>query len=209
MKIAVIGATGMVGSRVVAEALIQGHEVDAYSRHPQPSATTGLTTFALDFANTAEVVDVINKHDVTLLTVAGRDNYEGVLPAHQAIINAAPTGRFIVVGGAGALQLPDGTRLYDSPAFPAEYHTEATTFGAVYDAYMAAPASLNWTMIAPAPAIAPGKRTGELVEAADAPAGNFVSAEDFAVAILAEMTNPRHAHARFTVASKDESAAGA
>ena len=35
MKIAVIGATGNAGSRIVAELLSRGHQVTGISRHPE------------------------------------------------------------------------------------------------------------------------------------------------------------------------------
>ncbi|MDO4898484.1 MAG: NAD(P)H-binding protein [Rothia sp. (in: high G+C Gram-positive bacteria)] len=200
MKIAVVGAKGLVGAPVVAEALQRGHQVDAYTR----SGAEG--SQALDLAQTDQMVEVINSHDATLISVASRDNYQAALEAHQALIAAAPTGRFIVVGGAGSLNAGD-KRLYDTPEFPEEYKAEAKTFGAIYDAYLAADKSLAWSMVAPAPMIAPGVRTGDYKLELDTPAGNFVSAEDLAVAIVDEFEQAAYTGKRFTVASADEAAA--
>lgn len=55
--------------------------------------------------------------------------------------------------------------------------------------------------MAPSPVIAPGKRTGEYMTADDVPAGEGVSTQDFAVALIDEAENPTHRQARFTVAS--------
>ena len=175
MKIAIIGATGMVGSRVTREATERGHTVDAYSRNGKaPEGVANVQTAALNFNDTQAVLDVIATHDVTLITVSGRDNYDAVREAHHNLIAAKPQGRFIVVGG---------------------YKDHA--------------GELDWSMIAPSPEIASGKRTGKLVSALNNPAGGFVSAEDFAVAIVDEMEHPEHARERFTVASADEAAARA
>ncbi|MCQ9353305.1 NAD(P)H-binding protein [Corynebacterium sp. 153RC1] len=201
MNIAIIGAAGLVGAPVVEEARNRGHQVSQYTRS---GSGTGESQ-ALDLADTQAVVEVINNADVTLISVASRDNYQAAIDAHTALIAAKPTGRFVVVGGAGALNAGE-QRLFETPEFPAEYLPEAKAFGQVFDAY-ANSHGLQWTMIAPSPVIAPGVRTGEYVEALDTPAGGFVSTQDFAVAIVDEMEAPKHAGRRFTVASADEPAA--
>lgn len=202
MNIAVIGSTGMVGAAVVAEATQRGHKVTGYSR----SGTNGT---ALDFSNTAAVIEAIAQHDATIITAVIRDadgtGYETIKRAHRDLIAAAPAGRLIVVGGAGALTLEDGTELRNLPGFPAAYKPEADTFAEILADYRAS--SLNWTVVAPSPEIAPGARTGEYVTALDTPAGDFVSAEDFAIALVDEAENAQHAGKRFTVASKDAAAA--
>lgn len=199
MNIAVIGAAGMVGSAIVAEAKDRGHQVTSYTR----SGSAG--TLALDLASTATLVEVINSSEATVISVASRDDYSAAIAAHRALIAAAPTGRFLIVGGAGALNAGEGL-LLDSPDFPEEYLTEAKTFAAVLDDYRAA-SDLNWTMLAPSPMIAPGARTGDYRTELDVPAGMFVSTQDFAVAAIDELEKTAHVGTRFTVASADEAAA--
>ncbi|MEX3610013.1 NAD(P)H-binding protein [Rothia sp. LK2588] len=200
MKIAIIGANGMVGSRVVGEAASRQHTIDGYSR--SGATTDPATGNKLDFTNTQAVAEVINSHDYTVIATANRDDYDATVQAHQNLIMAAPEGRFLIVGGAGALEL-DGKRLYETEHVPDMYRTEAIKMGEVYDAYMTLGGDVQWSMIAPAPVIAPGARTGEYASDLDAPAGEFVSAEDFAIAIVDELENPQHLGRRFTVASKD------
>ena len=205
IHISIIGAAGTVGSQITAEALSRGHQVDAYTRSGR---TTDLTaTQPLALTDTDAVAQVINSSDATVITVGGRDDYEAVVAAHQRLIAARPTGRLLVVGGAGALPVGEG-RLLDSPEFPAEYLTEAKAFARVYDAYAAAH-GLNWTMIAPSPVIAPGVRTGHYVDGGNGLAGGFVSSQDFAVAAVDELEKPAHSGERFSVASADETAARA
>lgn len=199
MKISVLGATGMVGSQIVAEAKTRGHEVAAYTR----SGASGTTT--LELTDTAALIEIINSSDATVISVASRDDYQVAIDAHRALIAAAPTGRLLVVGGAGALSIGDGL-LMESPEFPAEYKPEALAFGQILDYYRAA-SGLNWTMLAPSPMIAPGVRTGDYRTELDVPAGMFVSTQDFAVAAIDELESPAHAGTRFTVASADEAAA--
>ena len=122
MKITVIGGTGMVGSATVTEAAGRGHEVVSASRSGRHAegATQDVT---LTLADTQAVVDLINSSDATVITVsAGRgESAQPVIDAHRTLIAAAPTGRLIVVGGAGSLLTPDGARLVDTPGFPEEY----------------------------------------------------------------------------------------
>lgn len=203
MQISVIGAAGMVGSEFVTEATACGHQVRPYTRSGR---TVGeMTSQALAFTNTDAVVDVINSSDVTVISVASRDDYDAVVAAHQNLIAAGPTGRILVVGGAGALKVGD-QRLLDSPDFPSEYLTEAKAFAQVFDDY-AASTDLKWTMIAPAPEIAPGVRTGNYATVGDNLPGGFVSTQDFAVAGLDEIENPAYSGRRFSVASAEEAAA--
>ncbi|MCP3424990.1 NAD(P)H-binding protein [Rothia sp. AR01] len=201
MKIAVIGATGMVGSRVVAEASKRGHVVDAYSRGGT-MVQGAETALPLDLADTAAVAEAIGAHDATVITVvSGRTgSYADDVANHRALIEAAPSGRFLVVGGAGALQADERTLLKDTPGFPAEYKPEADAFSEVYEAYRGSE-GLEWTMLAPAPVIAPGERTGEYSTGDDRPAGESISAEDFAVALVDELERPAHAGRRFTAAN--------
>lgn len=199
MNITVIGATGMVGSRVVAEALSRGHRVTAVTRGG--TAVEGTTPVAADLSDTATVIDLINASDATVIAVPTDrtgGSAEPVIKAHRDLIAAAPTGRLLVVGGAGSL-LADGVELKDGPGFPPLYKPEAEAFSTVLGLYRASH-GLDWTLISPAPEIAPGDAADHYSVALDSPAGSFVSSGTFAVAILDELETPAHRGARFTVA---------
>ena len=200
MNIAIIGATGMVGARTPAEAISRGHRVDAYTRSGK--APEGATAHSIDLADTAALVDVVNNHDVIIVAVsAGRGtSAQPVIDAHRALIAAAPTGRLLVVGGAGSLEDGNGNRFVDGEGFPEEYKPEAKAFSQILDEYRASE-GLNWTMLSPAFEIAPGERTGKYNTALDTAAGECFSAEVFAVALVDEAEEPKHAGHRFTVAN--------
>ena len=201
MKIVVVGASGMVGSRVVAEAAQRGHEVIATSRSGEP-VSGAETALALELTDTAALVAAIDAADVAVIAVptdrAGQ-SHEPVIDAHRALIAAHPTRRVIVVGGAGSL-LVDGVTLKDVDGFPAEYKAEAESFTTILDLYRAS-SGINWTVLSPSPIIAPGERTGHYLVGGDSPVGNSISAEDFAVALVDEIEEPTHVNARFTVAN--------
>ena len=193
MKIAVFGATGMVGSRIASEADSRGHEITSLSR------STGA-----DMGDAAVVREAAAAHDV-LVSATGPsrsgDSHEPWLASVDTLIDHAGDARVVFVGGAGSLLLPDGSRLLDSDGFPAEYRDEATSGAASLEKFRAAPESVDWTYLSPSPMIAPGERTGSYATALDTPAGDFVSAEDYAVALVDEIEQPQHRRQRFTVAT--------
>jgi uncharacterized protein len=201
MRIAVYGATGMVGGQIVKESLRRGHEVTAISR--TGAAVRGATARSAELADVRTFTRVAEDHDaVVLATVpsrAGGDHGEWLGAMKAAFGNAGGT-RLLVVGGAGALEI-NGVRLCESPNFPEPYRPEARTMAAAYDEIRSAPEALNWTMLAPAPVMQPGQRTGTYVTADDSPAGHSISTEDFAVAMLDELEKPAHPRSRFTVAN--------
>ena len=184
-NILVIGSTGMVGSRIVNEAIRRGHTVTAASRSGKP------VDGAAQAPNT----------DVTIIAVSPDRTGGSTQPlvnAHKKLIDRGVKGRVLIVGGAGSLQLEDGSLLVDSPEFPEEYKAEAQAFVEILNLYRNS--DLTWTMLSPSPAIAPGERTGNITLGTDSPVGSTVSAENFAVAMIDEVENPQHVGTRFTVA---------
>lgn len=204
MKITVLGATGMIGSRVVAEAARREHTVTAISRSgAMPDGASQAK--AVDFNDTPNIVQEINAADATVIAVSpdrAGGSHEPLIEAHRGLIAAQPQGRLLVVGGAGSLEV-NGVRLKDTSEFPAAYYKEATTLSDVLDAYRSS-SGLSWTILSPAPMIAPGQRTGVYLTGSDSPVGNAISAEDFAVAVVDELEKPSHTGQRFTVANADQ-----
>jgi putative NADH-flavin reductase len=197
MKIAVYGATGMIGSRIVEEARSRGLEVTGISRHAGTDRVVGDAGDA-DFA-----ARIAEKHDVVVSAIGpSRTTDDGDTFARtvDTLVHTLGTRRLLVVGGAGSLQV-DGVPLFDTPGFPAEYQSEARKSAAVLTALRKVPASVDWTYLSPAPVIAPGERTGSYKTADDTPAGDRISAEDYAVALVDEIEKPTHRRARFTVAN--------
>ena len=201
MKIAVYGATGMVGSQIVNESLSRGHEVTAISR--KGAEVEGTRSLAADLADSARFAEIAKEHEAVVLATGpsrtGGDHGEWLSAMANAYSNAEGT-RLMIVGGAGTLEI-DGVRLLDSPDFPEAYKAEATTAAAAFEAVKKTPAELDWTVLAPAPAILPGERTGVYSTAKDTPAGEFISTQDYAVALLDELETPAHRRSRFTAAN--------
>jgi len=191
----------MVGSRVVAELVGRGHAVTGVTR--SGSQVPGASSVQGDLGDAAFIRSLAADHDVVVSATGpsrtGQDHQIWLDALQTAEANVGDT-RLFVVGGAGSL-LVDGGRLVDQPDFPAAYKAEALTAAEALEAIRQAPEGLNWVFLSPAPVLAPGERTGSYRTGDDSPAGEQISAEDLAVAIVDELEEPKHRRARFTVAN--------
>jgi putative NADH-flavin reductase len=195
MKIAVYGATGAIGSAIVREAAGRGHEVTGISR-----SGSDLTGDALDAAFATGVAE---KHDVVVSAIGPSRTSDDGSRFRDSIANLVATlgdRRLLVVGGAGSLQI-DGVRLVDSPEFPEIYKAEALKGAETLALLLAAAEDVDWTYLSPAPVILPGERTGSYRVELETPAGEKISIEDYAVALVDELEQPQHVRERFTVAN--------
>ncbi|CBJ40151.1 conserved hypothethical protein, NAD(P)-binding (plasmid) [Ralstonia solanacearum CMR15] len=202
MKIAIIGATGRVGTRLIDEALRRGHQVTAIARTASKlPARAGLTAKDADVADQAALVGALAGHDVVFSTVrflqTSADQIVGA-------VKQAGVPRLLVVGGAGSLEVAPGVALIDTPQFPKEYFDEASA-GRDFLNALRKESSLDWTFVSPAAFFEPGERTGHFrlgkdTLLADAAGKSWISMEDYAIAFLDETERPTHSRQRFTVA---------
>ncbi|MGD0474474.1 MAG: NAD(P)-dependent oxidoreductase [Candidatus Velthaea sp.] len=210
MKIALFGASGMIGSRILSEALRRGHEVVAIVRQPQAvNAAAGVRSVAGDATDAVSVALTAVGADVAVNAYSPQTGpQDGLSRNAHALIEGLPRAgvlRVIVVGGAGSLEVAPGKPLVDTPDFPVPYKARAQAQSAQLDVFRSLSNSpLVWTFVSPSPMIAPGERTGTYRVGGDAllvdSAGESkISAEDYAVAILDEIERPAHPNARITV----------
>jgi uncharacterized protein len=201
MKIAIIGATGNVGTRLVNEALSRHHAVTAIARDSSKlTRRTGLLATMGDVTKPDVILPLLKGHDAIISSL----RFQGIDP-QQLIELARSSGvkRFLVVGGAASLEIAPGQILLDSPHFPPAYKPEASAAKAFLDALRNVE-DLDWTLLSPSVFFGPGERTGKfrladntLLTAADGKSS--ISYEDYAVAMFDEIENPKHSRARFTV----------
>jgi uncharacterized protein len=201
MKIAVVGASGNAGSRIVAELARRGHTVTAIARHPEKIATLpNVTAKRGDVTDQGSLAQLLAGHDAAISSVHFLDSDP------VKLIGAAKdskVGRYLVVGGAGSLEVAPGVRLVTTPGFPAQYKAEAEK-GAAFLDLLRQEKELNWTFLSPSALFMAGERTGkfrvgtdQLLTAADGK--SWISFEDFAVALADEIERPAHIRTRFTV----------
>lgn len=195
MKLALFGATGNIGSRILEEALGRGHDVVAIARDPSKLAPRErLSTVAGDITAADGYAPALQGMDAVVVSVSPRGDTTGaqlVALANDLLANLPKlgVGRLLWVGGAGSLEVAPGVRAVDTPDFPAEYKAEALALGDVLDVLRGAKTDLDWTFVSPPFAIAPGERTGKYRLGGDSPlfdaqGNSHISNEDFAVALV-------------------------
>jgi putative NADH-flavin reductase len=201
MKIAVVGASGNAGSRIVAELSRRGHHVTAIARNPDKiAAQPQVTAVKGDAHDQAALTDLLRGHDVAVSSI----HFLASDPAKLiGAAKASGVGRYLVVGGAGSLEVAPGVRLVTTPGFPALYKAEAEK-GAAFLDLLTLEKDLNWTFLSPSALFTAGERTGKFRLGTDqlltgADGKSWISFEDFAVALADEIERPAHIRKRFTV----------
>lgn len=211
MKIALIGATGFVGSAVLKELLARGHEVRALARDPAKlAAQPGLQTVRADVTDAAAVTEAVRGVDAVISAYNPgwghadlHDEFLRGADAIQAGVKAAGVARLLVVGGAGSLYIAPGVQLVDTPEFPAEWKAGALAAREALNRLKTAE-GLDWTFLSPAIHLEPGERTGVYRLGRDEPvfdaAGQSrITVADLAAALVAEAEQPQFLRQRFTL----------
>ena len=214
MKVAVIGTTGFVGKSITNELVNRGIEVIGISRTQQQSDKSNLHYVGVDATDVNALSTVIKEVDIVVSAFgSGWTNpniYEEFIAGSKAIQQAVKQSgvkRFISIGGAGSLLLPNGTELVDT--FPAD-NPFVPGAKAARDYYhiLKEEKELDWTFFSPAMDMHQGittGRTGSYRLGTDYPVmdengKNVLSVEDLAVVIADEVESPKHHQMRFTAA---------
>ena len=213
-KLVLFGASGMIGQRVLSEALYRGHEVTAVVRDPSKITEQDdlLTVLTGDVTEAATVTRLAEGADAVIAAVSrrgpGLDQAaayhqvgEGLIGGLRALDGSAPP--VVIVGGAGSLEVAPGQRLVDQPDFPEIYKSESLAHAELLG-WLRKVTDVRWSYLSPAAEIAPGERTGKFRVGGnelliDAEGKSFISAEDFAIALVDEAETGAHIGHRFTV----------
>lgn len=211
MELVILGASGFIGSAITAEALSRGHTVTAVVNRPERvAASAGLTVVGLDINDTAALTRLLSGKAIVISAFSGhaQQDVKGYyLQAFNSLFTAATAakvGRLLVVGGAATLLLADGSRLLDSPNFPAEYRATAEGAAEVLQ-QLRQQSGLNWSFLSPAAEIFSGDKSGSFRLGldnllTDSLGNSRISTGDYAAAMLDEAEQPKHLNKRFSVA---------
>jgi len=199
MKVAIVGGTGNIGTRLTKEAVSRGHHVTTVSRNPDKAhQDPKVTAKKGDVTDPKALAPLLAGHDVVISAVKFSES-----PAHNVVdaTKSAGVTRLLVVGGAASLKGKDGKLIFDS--LPEAWRGEAGA-GLKFLDTLKGESALDWTFLSPSAMIGPGERTGkfrlgleELL--VDAGGKSHISYEDYAVAMIDEMEKPKHSRKRFTV----------
>ena len=209
MHIALIGATGFIGSAILQEALARGHRVTALVTRPERlPAHPQLVARKVDVLDTAALTTQLTGADAVISAFSGHarhDVFDYYMQGFHSIIaatRAAGVARLLVVGGAGSLEVAPGVQVLDTPSFPAQWRATAEGAREALKTLRAS-SGLAWTMLSPSAEIAPGERTGRFRLGTDQllvddTGRSHISVEDYAVAMVDELEQARHTGRRFT-----------
>jgi uncharacterized protein len=210
MRLVIFGASGLLGTRLVSEALSRGHQLTAVARDVARIDDRGgqVATAAADVTDPGSVAAVAGGHDAALSAVTQHDRPEMLVDAARGLLaglSAAGVQRLVVAGGAGSLLVASGQRLMDTDGFHEEWKPEALATAAALDVFRQADTDVEWSYVSPGALLAPGERTGhyrlggdELL--VDEHGKSAISMEDFAIAMLDEAEDAKHPRQRFTAA---------
>lgn len=214
MKIAVIGATGFVGSNITKELVDRNHDVIGISNNQKISDYSNLTFVNLNVTKIDELADCIKDCDIVVSAFSsGWDNpnmHEDFIKGSTAIqqaVKLANVKRYIVIGGAGSLYITDNLQAVDTDEFPEMFKPVALAAREYFN-ILKKEDSLNWLYFCPALEMHPGittGRTGQYRHGALRPITNqdgrsMISVEDVAVVIADEIETPKYQQTIFTAA---------
>jgi putative NADH-flavin reductase len=198
--VALIGASGRAGSAILKELSDRGPKVTAIARNPEKiAALPNVTAKQGDVFDKNGLIALLKGHDAVISAV-----HFSASDAKTLIEAARASGakRYLVVGGAGSLEVALGKRLVDQPDFPAAYKPEALK-GAEFLGLLKGETQLDWTFLSPSALFVPGERTGKFRLGKDAllsnDKGSSISFADYAIAMVDEIEKPAHSRQRFTV----------
>lgn len=214
MKVTVIGATGFVGNSITNELVNRNIEVTGISRNGKQSDQRNLNYVTADITDISTLAETLKGSDVVVNAFnPGWSNpniYDDFLAGSKAIqeaVKQSGVNRFITIGGAGSLYLPDGTQMVDT--FPEDNpFVPGAKAARDYLTILKEEKELDWAFFSPAAEMHQGittGRTGKYRLGTDHPVldengKNVLSVEDLAVVIADEIEYPKHHQTRFTAA---------
>ena len=212
-RIALIGASGFVGSALLKESLKRGHSVTAIVRNPEKITLKdpNLQIIQGDVLSEQFIPDVIKGVDVVISAYnPGWTNpniSQETTAAYQSIVSGvkkAKIPRLLIVGGAGSLYVAPEKRVMDTGVIPESYLPAVESLANVLYDLQKNEQELDWAYFSPAGNIEPGEKTGtfrlgkdHLI--VDKDGKSNISVEDYAVAMLDEVDSPVHHRERFTI----------
>jgi putative NADH-flavin reductase/catechol 2,3-dioxygenase-like lactoylglutathione lyase family enzyme len=211
MRLAVLGVTGAIGSRIVSEAITRGHQITALVRAERLLETGAWeSTVAIDPTDAVMLAHAIAGHDAVVSAIGMNTDsattfLADVARALLAAVERAGVDHLLVVGGAGSLSWAETPEVdaVDDPAFPVGWRRASLAQREALRVLESADEK-RWTYLSPANEISPGMRTGAYAVGldqfvADSRGRSYISTEDYAVALIDEIETKRFIGRRFTV----------
>lgn len=199
MKLVIFGATGMVGTHLVKQAIFNGHSVRAFGRNVFTAGLPDSKQLELvqgALFDAAQVEKAVRGCDAVLSALGGGidgNDKTRSLGMKNIVAQMEKTGvrRIIGIGGLGVLQATEDKLLLDSPDYPEAYRAVGEEHRKAWEYLQQS--KLDWTFVCP-PDIHNEEATGSFHVAADYPPAEnkyHIRAGDLALFMLAEMQQNR------------------
>ena len=216
--VVLIGATGYVGHAILNELLNRGERVTAIVRHAdklREISNPKLTVIEGDATDPTFLASVAKGKDAVISAInSGWTNpnmYNDNLANYRHLIEGvreSGVSRFLIVGGAGALFVKPGLRVVDAGLIDEKSMPAVKSMAEIYLKILPEVKDIDWVYVIPAAnlgnlkaGVRTGKyRTSDDTMLADDKGDCFISVEDFAVAMVDELENPKHHREGFSVA---------
>jgi putative NADH-flavin reductase len=203
-QIALIGASGKIGTKITRELLDRGFTVTAIARNPEKiEARVGVTPVAGDLMEPASLADTLKGHDAVISAAPFITN------ASEKLFDAVRSSgvkRYLMVGGAASLFNEKGIKVWDTLQGVGIPEPVMANIGEGIRAFelLKQEDSLDWTFFSPAVTIGPGERTGKFRlgkdnVVADENGDSKISYDDYAIALVDELEQGNSIKGRFTV----------
>src|SRR5581483_632046 len=147
LKVVLYGASGMIGSRILAELLNRGHQVTAVVRNPAKITASGVRVLKGDVTEPESVAQTAKGADAAISAYGPPKGEESTLSASiHALLEGLPAigiKRLIVVGGAGSLEAAPGASTRATPGAASRLPAPPTTMSR-YMPIAGSPSSSAW-----------------------------------------------------------------
>lgn len=210
MKLVLFGANGPVGRLITQQALDDGHEISAVTRHPDafPIQHDRLSVLPGDVFNPDDVARAVNGHDAVLSVVGSPFTFKRITVYSQGASNI-----IAAMGKAGIRRLVCCTSGGTNPRFD---RAEGIIFGLIVKRFIGRTlykdmirmeeivmaSDLDWTIARPAQLVDGAAVSGyRLEERYMIPKMTKTARIDLADFMLAEAVSPRHIHKALAIAT--------
>lgn len=210
MIITCFGATGMVGKRVVKQAILDGNHIKAFGRNVFTAGFPEADNIELikgALFDEEEVFSALKGSDAVVSVLGGAADgsdhtrsYGMKIIAHE--MQRAGIKRIITVAGVGILPVGNGEELMmDQKTFPAEFRPTSLEHLKAYETLKNS--GLEWTVVCP-PMIRDADETGlfhTTAEALPTPNRFSINSGDLALFLLKELSVNRYVHQRVGISN--------
>ena len=204
MHVALVGASGNIGTKITGELVSRGHTVTAIARNTgKIDSQEGVSAVAGDMLQPDQLAESLTGHDAVISAAPFVTNESEKL---FAAVRGSGVKRYLMVGGAASLLNEKGEKVWDTLQGAGIPDEVMANIGEGIRAFelLQQEDQLDWTFFSPAVMIGPGEKTGKFrlgkdSVVADDNGESKISYDDYAIAMVDELEQANSVKSRFTI----------